>query len=165
MREEVAGSHYWMTINSNTNANRKDPDSVKRLKAFNDGLKRLFLSHNIFNFIDINDANDAGHKLGDLFHQVKCEVATEIGPTMGYLHAHCQITITHYTSITLNHERIKKWFRKTYGLKVFIACWLKRDTSVGDVRYLIKSHQKRTTPIVSNSINFNGGQIVRYDKA
>lgn len=165
MRDEVVGSGFRLLLNSNTNANSKDPDAIKRMKDFESGLKRLFLSNLFWNFIDITDESDAeNYTINQLFHQASFECMTEIGENNGYLHAHVEISIIHYTSIALNEDRIKRWFRKEYGLRIFSAKRFVNDSKIYSVRYMTKGKPKRSKPIIANFINFNGGKLLRYDQ-
>ena len=119
MRDKIVRSHYFFVVNSNTSIKNKTPEGKKRLEDFVIGLKKIFLSENILNFIRINDEKDKNIPKQKLIMDINTEIDLEYGPENGYLHAHIDMIIDHMSNITLVCNRITKYYADKFGLSVF----------------------------------------------
>ena len=153
MRDELVSSKYFILINSNTSKHDKSPEAMKRKDDFLAGLKRIFLSPNILNFIDVINPDDSKEKITDLIYQIKIELQLETAPNNGYVHCHVDLTIDHWTTIDVQGRRFTKFFKKFYNLPVFCPIpKLVPNLNLIQTRYLIKGKSRNSLKLRINSI-------------
>jgi hypothetical protein len=118
MRDKIVVSSYFITLNSNVSV--WQDDNKDKIKSFACGIKRIFLSRNVLNFIKILDKDDkATYDIRDLLNEINSEITFEVGPSNGYLHIHGLVTIFHRSTIKLVTNRFTRYFAKKYGLSIF----------------------------------------------
>lgn len=139
MRDTLVSSKYHILINSNTHVT---PENKDKLKKFVDGLKRILLSVNILNFIDIINDEDIKTPIQKLLYNIRIESTIETAPNTKYLHSHIKLTIQHFTTVDFNMRRLKKFFKHKIGMSVFAVSKLASDSSLFETRYQIKDKDR-----------------------
>lgn len=119
MRDKSVSSKYWFVLNSNVRMDDHTPAAAEKRANFFAGLKRVFMSQNILNFVKIKDEDDQSADKKQLISKMTSNVALEVGGTNDYLHAHCTVTIYHRTTVLFDVNDVSKYFYKKYGLTIF----------------------------------------------
>jgi hypothetical protein len=158
MRDQVVSSAYLFGINTNTKSDQY------RIKSFLDGLKRIFLSPNILNFIRINDEEDkAQHNKKDLISKIEIDINTEVGPHNSFVHCHCYVVIYHYTNLTLVGKDIQQYFANKYRIPVTVSPpKIQSDSKIHYIRYLQKQRKSRIPLTIQSRIVPEEGQPQTY---
>jgi hypothetical protein len=158
MRIESVSSRWWMLINSNIKESDTRPEAVRKRKDFVEALKRIFLSKNILNFIDIKDEDDRDMPKEKLISRIDSEVALEVGTKGGFLHAHVLITVHHRSTIRLDSNRIMQYVSLKYNFSIYVSPpQLKPDQSIFFVRYQEKTMKRAPRLIIQGRLTFPDG--------
>jgi len=158
MRDKLIRSRYFILINSNVSINTTTDIGKKHLQSFLKGMKEIFLSKNILNFIKIKDENDINIPKEKLIADITIEANLEYGDKNDYLHAHADVAIDHKTTLMLVTNRIVKYFAEKYNLSVFIPPpRIISDNSIAVKTYSRKMHIKHNfLYIFARLIQLNG---------
>lgn len=163
MRSDLVGSKYFILINSNTRTSDDTPEAIKRKRDFISGLRRIFLSKNILNFIDITNPEDFKIPIEDLLYKIRIEGQLETAPETGYLHCHIDLLVQHFSTIDIRGDRFGKFFKKIYNLNVFSPPpKLGSDMSLAHSRYLIKGKTVKLN--ISSLLRHENGPPENYYK-
>jgi len=153
MREKYVGSTYLGLINSNVSLNHSTPAKLEKVKKFIEGIKRLFLSSNILNMIEIKDPEDEGIPKDKLIQRINMEVYPEVGPEEGFVHVHYKVQIFHRTTLRLDCNRIANFFKNLYHMSVYAAPpKIISDRSVSMFNYGIKGRKKQGKLVIRSQI-------------
>jgi len=140
MRDNIVSSSYWFLANSNCSNFNPSPANQQKIKNFLEGIKRIFLSRNILNFIDIISEEDKNIPKQDLILEIRSELIEEVGEQNGMVHFHISVTIYHRTTLKLNVNRMAKFFIKMYNQVVYFSPpRIIPDNSVSIKRYQFKT--------------------------
>lgn len=151
VRSETVSSRYSLVINSNSTMLNPTPEAIHKREQFQKGIRRIFLSRNILNFIDIIDEDCKGIPKEKLISEISCNVIEEVGGIKGHLHCHLDVAIYHRTSVNLNSPKITKYFAQVMGIAVFAqAPRIVADPTVNIRRYAEK-HLKSNPPLTIHS--------------
>lgn len=149
MREEYYGSLYIGLINSNISS--KDSRFREKTDIWINGMKRMFLSSNVLNLIEIKSEEDNDIPKHQLIGTIEFNGVFEIGGKLGMPHCHYRIRIIHKTSVMFNTNRIMDLFRIWYNVSIYAGPpTLVGDRTIGFERYLDKA---KTTKIKTSIVN------------
>lgn len=172
MRDKVVSSYYSFLINSNIvvpehddKENRVEESPVdKKLRRFKDGLKQIFLSKNILNFIHLvgirdpetkimAENEDIGMDKKDLIDKIGVECMLEVGPRDRKLHAHVTVQIFHRTTLKFVTNDIITYFAQKKKLSVYVSPpKIISDYSVTLYQYQVKQLRGKPNLKINSSI-------------
>lgn len=187
MRDKVVSSYYSFLINSNivvpegegegeggghNKENERDvSDSERKIKIFKDGLKRIFLSTNILNFIHLMGIRDKvtkviipnediGTNKKDLIDKINTECVLEIGPRDRKLHAHVTVQIYHRTTLKFMTNDIITYFAQKKKISVFVSPpKIISDFSVNLYQYQVKDVEYKLHLRINSSLIGEGEEL------
>jgi len=175
MRPKPVCSHLEFMINSNVpvpagidDMNEIEPGTAgvnPKLFKFLDGMRRIFLSRNILNFIHVIDQEDRGEPKQDLLDKITTEAQIEIAPTTRMLHAHITLIVYHRTTIEVQPMDFLAYFKKRYGMSIYASMpRIVSDFGVRNYQYFDKGRvQKPALRIINSIVHSTGEQMENFN--
>jgi len=165
MRDKTVCSKYSFLINSNQPVTDQSPRALRRMNDFLLGLKRVFLSPNIINFILIKDEEDKQYPKPSLLSKIDADVSVEIGPEKKHLHAHVVVTIHHRTTVMLETNRVGRFIMQQYGHPIYVSPpKIIPDNTIALVQYSEKQRRKIHPLIIRSAISTEDGNTEFFNK-
>jgi len=176
MRPKPVISHFEFMVNSNVpvphgidDISEIQPGTARvnpKLFKFMDGLRRIFLSRNILNFIHITDKDDKREPKEDLIDKISSEVQVEIAPTTRMLHVHTTLIVHHRTTVAIQPTDFIIYFKNRYGMSIYASVpRILSDLSVRNYRYFDKGRkQKPALRIINSIIHSSGENMENFNK-
>ena len=159
MRDKVVRSKYFILVNSNTSIYNRSPEGRKRLNNFISGIKHIFFTKDVLNFIKILDEDDVDKPLYKLLNEIDIDINFEYGDNNDFLHAHIIVSIDHMSKIKFITNRIVRFFNLKYNMSVFVPPpKLVSDNTVSVVNYA-KKQMKKKFLIIASRINYIDGDM------
>jgi len=175
MRPKPVLSHFEFMVNSNIPVpfGIDDMSGVKpgtarvspKLFKFLDGMRRIFLSRNILNFIHITDQKDRKEPKQDLLDKITTECQIEIAPTTRMLHAHITLIVHHRSTIAIQPTDFLVYFKKRYDMSIYASTpRIVSDFGVRNYQYFDKGRlQKPALRIINSIVHSTGEQMENFN--
>lgn len=163
MRDLSVSSMYYILINSNVRNSDDSQQAIVKREDFIKGLKRVFLSDNILNFINILDEADSEFSKPELLTRVQSDVIMEKGDQRDFFHAHITVKIWHRTTLRLCTNDIAQYFNLKYDMSVYVAKpKIVPDYSITYQRYGEKSMENKPRLIIQGTLTYRDGDVDHF---
>lgn len=159
-RDKLVITFFTGMINSNVSLKKDTPENRQKVAKFIRGLKRIFLSSNILNLIEILPNEERGEDdrsipKPDLLGSVESVASVEIGSERGFVHVHYSISVVHFTTLYLNTNTIMKMFKEFEGISVLSGPPKLKNESLSKInhlRYVEKEKTKKRRLLITGRI-------------
>ena len=112
-RKRKRWSNFFLTLNSNKRfADPEAPQYHEFKQRFQGAVDSVFSADRILEFIVVKEA---GKSMDDV-SEVKVSGATELAPETHTLHLHVLVSVSHYTRVKMDYQKIRAEFGKVAGL-------------------------------------------------
>ena len=164
MRNEIVGSSFFFTINANITANEKQ--NLPLMDKFGQVMRKLVLSQMMLNFIVVKDEEDARMDKKDLINSIDSKFQLEVGQKYHRLHTHGVLKIFHYSTITFNDDKLKKWLvqQMDRGVMLNVRFANSGAEEIRMLRYVEKNRTEKKPMSVTASLTELSGKTRSYQK-